>query len=425
MNLPEETKWTKLDNASKLFPSTYSESDPKVFRFACELNEGVDPETLQAAVDITVESFPLYKSVMRRGIFWFYLESSRIKPEVREESLPVCAPIYEGHKRNLLFRVFYYKRRVNLEVFHALSDGTGALWFMQLLVYHYLRLRYPDEYANVRPPLKRASLSERMDDSFEKHYSGKSPAVRKAKPKGHGPKNSVYRVRGTRLPENRTVLIEGAMSAEDVLAQSHRYGATLTTFMAALLVCAICREMPARSRKHPVVLSVPINLRQYFESATARNFFSTMNISWVPGQEPPALEDVIEVLSQGFRNALTEEQLTEKLERFVRLAQHPLIRIIPLPLKNFFLRIGARSAGRQFTSAISNVGRVEMPDEFSGVIRHFCACVGGNCPKITMCSYQDRLLVAFTSPFRETDVQRTFFRQLSEMGIEVEISSNL
>ena len=36
---------------------------------------------------------------------------------------------YHRNRRNLLFEVTYYKNRINLEVFHALTDGTGALGF--------------------------------------------------------------------------------------------------------------------------------------------------------------------------------------------------------------------------------------------------------------------------------------------------------
>lgn len=42
-----EPKWSRLDNAAKIFPSTSSKKDPKVFRFSCELTEPVDGQTLQ------------------------------------------------------------------------------------------------------------------------------------------------------------------------------------------------------------------------------------------------------------------------------------------------------------------------------------------------------------------------------------------
>ena len=87
-------EWIKLDNASKYFPSTANELDTKVFRLSCELYEVVDSESLQTALDKTIDSFPFFKYVLRRGAFWYYFESSDITPHISMESLPLCAPIY-------------------------------------------------------------------------------------------------------------------------------------------------------------------------------------------------------------------------------------------------------------------------------------------------------------------------------------------
>ena len=40
---------------------------------------------------------------------------------------------------------------------------------------------------------------------------------------------------------------------------------------------------------------------------------------------------------------------------------------------------------------------------------------------MTLCSYGDRLVVSIASPYRETDIQRTFFQSLSKLGIKIEI----
>ncbi len=65
-----------------------------------------------------------------------------------------------------------------------------------------------------------------------------------------------------------------------------------------------------------------------------------------------------------------------------------------------------------------------MPAGLEPFIRQFSVCVSAPRPQVTMCSYQDRAVISFTSPFRETDIQRVFFRFLAKQGIEIEISSN-
>ena len=78
----QKTPWNKLDNAAKIFPPTTTNRDPKVFRFACELYDMVDPEVLQAALDKTMKQFPFYKSILKKGLFWYYFEESGLVPTV-------------------------------------------------------------------------------------------------------------------------------------------------------------------------------------------------------------------------------------------------------------------------------------------------------------------------------------------------------
>lgn len=80
--------WRKLDNAAKIFPATSSHKDTRVFRFYCECKEPVVESALQLALDQTMEKFPLFLSVLRKGLFWFYFEKSDLKPLVKEEVDP-------------------------------------------------------------------------------------------------------------------------------------------------------------------------------------------------------------------------------------------------------------------------------------------------------------------------------------------------
>jgi len=426
MKQRKRIEWTRLENVSKYFPATASYKDTKVFRFTCELYEAVEPNILQEALDITIENFPLYKSVLRRGVFWYYLESSDIRPLVEIESKPVCAPIYIKDNRSLLFRVFYYNNRINLEMFHVLSDGTGALWFMESLVHYYLVIKYKEKFKNNEPELNySAAISEKMDDSFGRYFVGED--ILKIKPRGKNKNktNPAYQIKGTIMDENRMNLIEGSMSAKAVLELAHEYNATLTIFLTSLFLFSIYKDMPARRRNRPVVLSVPINLRQFFKSSTSRNFFSTMNIGYDFGKDNVEFNSVIECVRGSFKKELSEERLTRQLNQFIALEKNPFTRIVPLPLKDYVIRIANKIIDRGVTGSLSNIGRISMPPEYDAYIKQFSVCTSASKPKACICSYKDRLVVSFTSPFRDTDIQRTFFQFLSKRGIEIEISSNL
>lgn len=424
MSYTKRVEWNKLDNASKIFPATCNYRDPKVFRISCELFEEVDKDVLQDALDTTLDRFPLYKSVLKRGVFWFYFETSNIHPIVQKEKEPVCAPIYRKYERKLLFKVFYYKKRINLEVFHALSDGTGALWFMKTLVYHYLIIKHKDEFkGNVKGLNYSASISERMDDSFIKHYPGwdfKEQFMWKKEDK----LIKAYHIQGSRNEENRVKVIEGAMSAKDVLDEAHKRNTTITILFAAIFINSIYQDMPMRKKRYPVVLSIPIDLRRFFKSETARNFFSTMNVGYSLKQKDINLDAIIKSLNESFKSELTQERLNKHLNWLISLERNPLARIVPLPLKKISLRIANMVMDLGITAAVSNVGRIDMPSEFEKYICQFSIIPNVKRPQMAICTYKDRLVVTFASPFKETELQKAFFRSLSQMGIEIEISSN-
>src|SRR5699024_8292343 len=132
------------DNASNIFLAAMTNRDSKVFRFSAELTDTVDSDLLQQALNEVYSQYLLYHSVLRRGIFWYYLEESDLKPVVQLDTNPSCQPLYHFDRRELLFRVVYWKKRVSLEVFHVLSDGTGAMWFFQDLLKEYLLLKNPE-----------------------------------------------------------------------------------------------------------------------------------------------------------------------------------------------------------------------------------------------------------------------------------------
>lgn len=418
MRYRKTADWNRLDNAAKIFPPASSKRDSKVFRFACELYEEVQPEALQSALEKTIEMFPIFKSVLRKGLFWYYLEESSIRPIVHTENNLPCSPLYDGDRRSLLFRVTYYKRRINLEVHHAITDGTGAMQFLRLLVYHYLGVLYANEFPDGLPPMDYdASLTQRKADSFQKYYSG----IQHVKMKKIPPS---YQIRGARFPIGQMRILEGVMSANAVLDVAHRYNATMTAFLSAVLLCAIYEEMPIRRKHEKIVLMVPVNLRKYFASQSARNFFSILRVGHCFGDKGNTLEEVVDQMSQILKHELTSEQLGRRMNELAALEHNVFARLVPLVFKDIGMAAANRMARRAITASISNMGRVTMPPELSKYIRQFDVFTSTDRLQMCMCSYQDRLVLSFTSAFVNTDIVRRFFRTLSEMGIEMEIVSS-
>ena len=59
--------WYKLDNAAKLFPSLYKDSDRNGFRIAAILKEDIQEEALSDALVETLKRYPSYCVKLKRG----------------------------------------------------------------------------------------------------------------------------------------------------------------------------------------------------------------------------------------------------------------------------------------------------------------------------------------------------------------------
>lgn len=177
------SKWRKLDNAALAFPPATDKNDTRVFRMYCELTEEISPQILQDALDRTMEKYPLFQVVLRKGLFWFYLERRDIRAVAKEEKKPPCSRLYIPDKKSLLFEVSYYENRINFEVYHALTDGTGARNFLQELVQNYLLLRHPEAGLPHIKTEEKATFRDHEEDSFSQYYSSETPKNKDKNPR--------------------------------------------------------------------------------------------------------------------------------------------------------------------------------------------------------------------------------------------------
>ena len=422
MNNPADKAWYKLDNAAKIFPPTSSKSDTKVFRFSCELREIVDGDMLQSALDRTMDDFTGFQYVLKCGMFWYYLEQSDLRPIAYEENAPPCSTNYLDRKM-LLFDVTWYGKRINLEVYHVLSDGTGAMQFLRLLVLNYLKSAHPDTVGTISGIDYDASNTQKMTDSFNKYYD-RNKKLSKNKKLSNEKKPAAYQVKGTREAEWRLNIIEGSLSAGSLVSKAREYETSVTVLVTALFMRAIYGEMSVQDGKKPVVISVPVNLRKYFDSKSTRNFFSLVDVKYYFHNNTDSLENIIKHCKECLSEHLNEEYLQARLNKLLNIERNFFIRLLPLFIKNIFLYIAFSLAAREVTAVISNLGNIQMPEEVKPYIKLFDVFISTNKPMICICSYEDKMNISFTSPFISTDIQCSFFRQLTQMGIAIEISAN-
>ena len=410
------SKWRKLDNAALAFPLVTGKNDTRVFRFYCQLKETVDGEILQRALDQTMEKYPLFQAVLRKGLFWFYLERRDIHATVKQEKRPPCSSLYIPDKKSLLFQVSYHNNRMNFEVFHGLTDGTGAMNFLEELVQNYLILAHPETELPRVEHEEEITPGDQEEDSFSQYYSSEIPRNKEKKP-------AAVKLKGEKLVHSDMDITEVILNVKETLAKARSYGVSITILLTAMLLCSIQEEIPKNRQKKPVTLMIPVNLRNYFPSQSMGNFFGWIEVGYV-FEENTSFEEVLFSVKQQFQEQLQKDKIAMNMNGYVRIEKNPFVRAVPLEIKKFFLMAGANLGSRSITAVYSNIGIIRLPEEYKEYIERFGIFASTDSLQLCSCSYGNQLVLGFTSKIPDDSIQRNFMKMLKKEEISYKEEKN-
>ena len=415
-----QIRWDKLDNTAILFPVIAGESMTNVYRISVVLKEQIDPEKLQEALNLVLPKFDGFNVRLRMGVFWYYFEENgKPAPRVVKENTFPCRYIRQNRNRSYLFRVTYYKERINLEVFHVLTDGMGGLNFLRELTYQYLRLTHRELYDEKGDRLSDATSLNR-EDSFVKNY-------KQSKPRGFLHKKA-FLIRQEKLPAGEFGVMHGYMPVSQLKEVSHRYGLSINHYLVALYIWSVyvvcLHKMPSDK---PIRVAVPVNLRPFYDSVTTKNFFVMVSAEFQPQKEDYTFEEVAAIVKDSLDTQINKEHLEDLYSYSVSNQMNLFMRPIPLIFKRPAIRFVYNQSATANTATITNIGNVSVEDRYKPYIRQFHAFLAmskGQFLKGTICSYGETLVFTFSSTFSETSVQREFFRRVAADGVDVSIETN-
>ena len=98
-----------------------------------------------------------------------------------------------------------------------------------------------------------------------------------------------------------------------------------------------------------------------------------------------------------------------RMNDWVRLEKNFFLRIVPLELKSLFLQIGANFGGKSITAVFSNIGVIRMPQAYEKYIERFGIFTSTGGFQLCTCSFQDQLVLGFTSKIPSMNIERNFF----------------
>lgn len=406
-------KWFKLDNAAKIYPAFANENDTGTFRVAGIMKEEVIPDILNDALALIIDCYPSMKVKLKKGLFWYYFDKNNKIPKVALETCLPCSQVDDAD--DFLFKVYYYKNRIALECFHALTDGYGAFEFLKSLLVQYVTLRYKViDSGRVKMPNQAIKPGE-LEDAY-KRYAKRDSQV------SEGVKS--FNIKGKTISYEGSYVHHFKLHAQDLIKGAKKHDTTVTVLLAAIYYLSI---VSVYQTKEPIGLTIPVNLRKIFLSDTLRNFTYPVHVT-VPS-DMRNLKAIIACIKKQLSEKIHSDYLENQFSRNVFLESSKLMKFTPNGIKDVILRIAKSKMHNKFsTSFISNPGLVDLPEDMKNYLDYLefvLYASKGQPVNMGVCTYQNKMVITLARVLEDKELVESFTKTFKEItGINYDYYSN-
>ena len=344
----------KLDSTAIVHIALMNKKRMNNYRISVAVDHIVDKEILQRAVDKMVDRFPMICCRIIDDGRWYYSEKLD-KVTVKDDELPILRSLTPENIFDQAMNVMCSGNRIIIEVFHSVTDGTGAFVFLNALLAEYFDLKAGGQGIDWG-----VSSANEHEDGFAKY----ADAERMMKdPVDH---SNAFEFRPLADGEELgfSSLRLNLRQTKD-LAKKHR--CTLNEMILSIIYYGIFSLDYSKGKN--VVLTVPVNLRNKFETSTLRNFAYLANVSVRSEGVDRPIEEVVKDIRNLLVRQNNREYLHAGITKIVKMSDNILTRTAPLGLKNMLIRIGASLGGDKGCMTVSNLGDVSrlLPDAIDHV----------------------------------------------------------
>ena len=414
-----EDYWSKLDNAGKIYPAIINYRNTTLFRIELKMVSEVKADILQEALDKVIPRFPYFHVKLRRGFFWYYFKKTAERVLISKDQYFPCTE-WDFRKRGFPFSVKYEGHKIAVEFTHSLTDGNGALEFTKslLIIYFQLQNIQPENISEIKLPGQEIPLEEYTDD-FKQFYDRHLPA-------GGGRRKKAFHLNYRMIDKGEYNVTTGSMKFEDIKALSVKKKINLTALLCVIYLEVFHQIMyEQRVRPTPIIINLPVNLRNIFKSRTMFNFFVPVTPQIDPRLGFFSEEDLIKHMTSYLNIKIDRRYVGKMIKRNIRLEKNIFIRIMPLFIKELILPVIYRLYGeRGYTSGISNLGKISFPVEIEEQIESVTVIPPpstGNLVKMICLSFKDRFYITFGSLTDDKTVETKFFSRLRKLGVPIKM----
>lgn len=417
-NLNNKIKKLPLDNAAKIYPAAKTKKWNAVFCVCVHTKETIDVNALNKAAVELAERFPFYYTALKKGFFWDCLIPAEGYPLVEKDCGQICRAFNLNDKSTPLFRIVYSDKEIRVEFFHCLTDGTGAFEYLRALTLRYYencRLTVEDT-ADIKT-VRQTYSKEEIEDDFQNIYIKGAGGSRKECKAYQLP---IYSD-GNYLSSTKICLPIDELKS----FIKSKYNCTITQYTATVYALAILEQYKSSNRKKPVKISIPVNLRPYFNSQTLRNFSSFITVNVTP-QNSYTFENVLSLIKSEMSKKIKKENFIKSVSKNVADEKMMIARFSPNFIKQFFMRQAFIIFGeKKFTSTVTSMGYKKMPSSLEEHIDYFSAGVGEtyiNKINCAVAGFKNTLCINITCAGRDMSVQNYFINYIKSSGISCRVS---
>ncbi len=404
--------WYPLDNSAKIYPLSMKENWMSVYRLSYYLKADVVPEILAVALTFVMKRFPTFRTSIRKGFFWHYIDGIKKKFNVYEDKRLPCSYINVSTLEKSSFKVVYYKNRISLECFHILCDGYGASVFLSTLVGEYLTLLDHSITKNdfVLDIEDKPTIEEARDEFITKEKERKTKGL---------VENRAVEIDGKLSNVRPCQLLHFDMNVDEVKKIAKSKNVTITELMLGLIFMV---SSYSTSKNGDIKVQVPVNMRKYYPSRTLRNFALYIVIT-IKKSDISTLDEVLLEIKKQMKEKNTKEALNETMTYANKLVSS--LKLIPLFIKRPIANaIYGYMGDKASTTVLSNLGTIEIPSEMKEYVEKMDFTLGtaiSNRVLFSMITCNETLTLSISKFTLNTSVENNLYNLLKQNDIEVKV----
>lgn len=408
--------WYPLDNSAKIYPISMNHGQMSVFRLSAILKKEIVPEILQMALTFTIKRFPSFATTVKKGFFWHYLDTTKIRFNIEEDNGLPCQPINIASNSSKTFRVMYYDKRISVEFFHILTDGTGGMVFLKTLIHTYLDLLgVTSEIDSNMFDINEVSTPENTSNAFQN--------VPKSENSSGFMDSPALQMSGAISRHKPHQVLHFTMDASKLKSVSKSYNSTITTYLLSQMFLAMFYATDEETGD--LSIQVPVNMRKFFPTSTVRNFAMYCGVR-LQITDVTTIESMVPTITKQLADKANQESMSEMMTSSATMVKS--LRFIPMFIKQPIARIIYGFLGDKiFSNTLSNLGVVQMPEPLVSHIEKFDFSLGPTITNRAACAavtYNNKTVFSITKITNDPSFEERLLHNLKKDGIDVEVEGN-